>query len=52
MHLKIQDMTNSIKKKASKSIQNELNYKSVKRGMSSGNLAKFATLRGCNLAGN
>ena len=50
MHSKAQDMTNSINKKASNS--NELNHKSVKRGMLSGNLAKFATLRGCNLAGN
>ena len=45
-------MTNPINEKASDFIENELNYKSVKRGMSSGNLAKFATLRGCNLAGN
>ena len=46
MHLKIQDMSNRINKKALTSIQNELNYKSVKRGISSGNLANFATLRG------
>ena len=52
MHLEAQDMTNHINKKALNSVQNELNYKSVKRGMSSGNLAKFATLRGCNLAGH
>ena len=55
MHLKdmhFQGMTNPMNKKALNSIQNELNYKSVKRGMSSGNLAKFATLGGCNLAGN
>ena len=52
MHLKIQGMKNSINKKELNSVQNELNYKSVKGGMSSGNLANFATLRGCNLAGN
>ena len=52
MHSAAQDMRNLINKKALNSIQKELNYKSVKRGMSSGNLAKFATLRGCNLAGN
>ena len=52
MDSKAQKMTNSINKNALNSIQNELNYKSVKRGMSSGNLAKFATLRGCILAGN
>ena len=52
MHSKFQDMANPINKKAFNSIQNELNYKSVKRGMSSGNLANFATLRGCNLARN
>ena len=45
-------MANPINKKALNSIQNELNYNSVKRGESSGNLANFATLRGCNLAGN
>ena len=45
-------MTKKINKKALKSSQNELNYKSVKRGMSSDNLANFATSRGCNLAGN
>ena len=36
MHLKAQDMTNPMNKEALNSIQNELNYKSVKRGMSSG----------------
>ena len=45
-------MTNPIHKKALDSIQNKLNYKSVKRGMSSGNLANFSTLKECNLAGN
>ena len=45
-------MTNLINERALNSIQNELNYKSVKRGMSGGNLAKFATLRGCSLARN
>ena len=45
-------MTNPINKKTSNSIQNELNYKSVNIGLSSGNLAHFATLRGCDLAGN
>ena len=38
MHLKVQDMTNRTNKKALNSIQNELNYRSVNRGMSSGNL--------------
>ena len=51
MHSKAQNLTNSINKKALNSIQNELNYKSVKRGMSSGNLAKFATLRGVTWRG-
>ena len=41
---------NPIDKKALNSIQNELNYKSVKVGTSSGSLAKFTTLRVCNLA--
>ena len=45
-------MRNPINKKAINPVQNELNYKSVKRGTSSGNFANFATLRGCNLAGN
>ena len=45
MHLKAQNMENPINKKALNSIKNELNYKSVKRGMSSGNLANFATFR-------
>ena len=52
MHLKLQDMTNPINEKASDFIENELNYKSANRGISSGNLANFATLRRCNLAGN
>ena len=39
-------MTNSINKIALDSIQNELNYKFVKVGMSSGNVANSATLRG------
>ena len=52
MRLKIQDMTNPVNKKALISLRNELNYKSVKIGMSSGNLANFGTLRGCNSAGN
>ena len=39
-------------KKALNSIQNELNYKSVKRGISGDNPANFATLKGCNLAGS
>ena len=45
-------MTNLINERALNSIQNELNYKSVKRGMSSGNLANFSNLRRCKLAGN
>ena len=39
-------MTNLINKEALNSIQSELNYKFVKIGMSSDNLANFATLRG------
>ena len=47
MHLKVQGMTNIVNKKALNFI-----HKSVKRGMSSGNLANFSNLRRCNLAGN
>ena len=52
MQLKYQGMKNPTNRKALNSIQNKLNYKSVKGGMSSGNLANFSTLIGCNLAGN
>ena len=52
MRLKNQDITNLTNREASNSIQNEPNYKSVKIGMSSGNMANSATLRRCNLTGN
>ena len=45
-------MTNLINKKALNSVQKELNNKSLKIGVLSGNFANFGTLRGCNLAGN
>ena len=49
---KVQDMKNKCIKKAFNYVENEPNDKPPNIGMSVGNLANFATLEGCNLAGN
>ena len=51
MHWKDQYMSNPMNKEALIVIQNELNYNSIKIGMSSGNLANFANLRGVTWRG-
>ena len=45
-------MGNLISKRLLNSSEDRLNYKSAKLGVSSGNLANFATFKERNLAGN
>lgn len=53
VHLNVQIMATKFnERKTLNSIGNKLNYKPAKAGLPSGNLANFATLTGCTLAGN
>ena len=49
---KVQFMRNKLHQKTFNDVKNGPDYKPSKIGMSGGNPANFATLGGCNLAGN